>query len=183
MPARMMAASALAALLFAGAPPSRAADLGYGPYTPRDRADYYDPRYAEAPPAEETYRRRGDHDDGYDYPRRGSVKDGYPEPVPAPHARDYDRYPQRHAHACASPHQIVDGLRANGWKDFDRYEERGPFVFVKAERRHGGGRDWWLKVDRCTGQIVEAVPRERGFLREFGHDHHERYGEYHRNWR
>lgn len=148
MTMRLMAASALAALCLAGAPAASAADLSGDPYDdPRYGDVYGDPRppaFAEpaAPPAEEAFPER------YDDER---------DPLPYP-ARKPERYSERweepRGFACLPRHVIRHRLQGDGWYDFRDLELQGDVAVVNARRP--SGRPFELRIDRCTGRIVEA---------------------------
>lgn len=155
MNARWAAAALGAALTLSTAGPGQAADLYDSPPS-RHGSAYDDPRYADIyrhPPSrkdhyEERYERRDRHDDDdrYDrYDRKGYL-------------RPFDRGP-RHAgrhYGCVPRHAIRERLSGDGWHDFHDLELSGGIAYVKARRP--GGRQFDLKVDRCTGDIVDARP-------------------------
>jgi hypothetical protein len=181
MPARLIAASIVAAVAFATS--ADAADLyGENYRGPRDPAPYDDPRYADddrgqPPPGAYAERdpRYGDYDEdrderysGRDYGEddwqyRGSTKDGYPLPVPPPRFAERDDY-RSYGGGCLPRWQIRHRLRAEGWVDVQPLERWGELAKVKA-RRHDTGRVFTLRVDRCSGEIVDARPHH---LRAFG---------------
>jgi hypothetical protein len=148
--ARLAAASAFAASLFAFALPALSADL----YEPsRSGSAYDDPRYAEIygddPPA---YDRYGEPPEDLDEPYRprASLEEEDFEPPYAP-----DRYAGSRD-ACVPRHVVRDRLRAEGWSDFYGFEPRGRVVLVQARRP--SGRLFDLTIDRCSGAVVEARP-------------------------
>lgn len=60
---------------------------------------------------------------------------------------------------CLPRHAIRQRLRDDGWRDIDKIDVRGDTVVVTAERPNGKLYD--LKVDRCSGDIVDSrVSRE-----------------------
>ncbi len=174
MSARLYAAGILAALTFTAS--ANAADLyGENYYPPRDDVPY-DERYAErAPyPPPGAYDERCDDDacarpDRYSYDGQphdeypGSIKDGYATPVP-PHHRYAERWDGGYDGRCIPRWQIRRNLRADGWTDLRPLEREGAIATIRA-RRHDSGRIFTLRVDRCSGEIVDARPH---YLREFG---------------
>jgi hypothetical protein len=145
--ARLAAAFAVAASLFAWALPALSADL-YEPFGAG--SPYEDPRYADIygddPPP---YDRYAEPPDDFEppYRPRASLKDG--RAYEPPYAFD------RRA-ACVPRHVVRDRLRAEGWGDFYGFEPRGRVVLVQARRR--SGRLFDLTIDRCSGAVVEARP-------------------------
>lgn len=143
---------AIAALL-AGATGAAAADLAGDPYD--------DPRYAEiyrdAPPPpppvagryEERYERKE-----YRYEGRENGYGHPPPPPPPPYARGPDYAGDEEG--CLPRHVIRRRLIAEGWHDFHALEYRGRFALVTARRP--SGREFDLKIDRCSGHIVHARP-------------------------
>lgn len=154
MTMRLMAASALAVLCLAGAPAASAADLSGDPYDdPRYGDVYGDPRppaFAEpaAPPTEEAFPER--YSERYDDERT---------PLPYP-SRKPERYSERweepRGFACLPRHVIRHRLQGDGWYDFRDLELQGDIAVVNARRP--SGRPFELRIDRCTGRIVEARP-------------------------
>ncbi len=184
MSARLCAAIAFAAMTFAGGPKSLAADLyGENYYPPQDAEPYDDPRYAEGdryPPPRGPYEEgpaqydRGNddagpnHGDRYvdrdgpyrdDYPYRGSLKDGYVPPPP----RYTDRGPAPYGN-CLARWQVRSRLRGDGWVDLQPLDRNGDTTVLRA-RRIDSGRVFTLRVDRCSGVVVDARPH---FLRAYG---------------
>lgn len=174
MRAIVLAASVLAAALTAGATGSRAADLGERPYIyDRQSSPYDDPRYrdlygpsrpyAEAPPAYDHpppgYYRPAPTPRGYVY--RDRPDDSY-RPYPAPRRYSYaEPYaPPPVARACLHREEIKRRLVEEGWRDFRDVELRPDAVRVHARRPSGDL--YVLRVDRCTGEIVNSRLLERG---------------------
>jgi hypothetical protein len=161
MRAEIVAATVFTALLIAAPSPGRAADLyGEGYQPPYDEGGYAERRYSERDydedvPPEERY------DERYPGPDRpGSIKDGYPVPVAPPHYgyRGQDRY------ACADKWEVRRHLRNDGWVDFRVFDASGPVVALRA-RRIDTGRVFLLRVEKCSGEVVNAEPF---YLRSFG---------------
>jgi hypothetical protein len=68
-----------------------------------------------------------------------------------------DRYDDRAG--CLPRHAIRERLRDEGWRDIQKIDSRGGEVIVTAERPNGKIYD--LKVDRCSGEIIDSrVSRE-----------------------
>lgn len=60
---------------------------------------------------------------------------------------------------CLPRHAIRQRLRDDGWRDIEKLDVRGDAVIVTAERPNGKLYD--LKVDRCSGDIIDSrVSRE-----------------------
>lgn len=164
-PARLAAASAVAASLFFSALPASAADL-WEP--PRGGAAYDDPRYGDA------YGEGGSYD-RYAEPERYAEPQENVEPPYPPRAelRNEDEYSWRHyghpyrddgrgyddgreAAGCVPRDVVRERLHADGWGDFHDLEPRGRVVLVEA--RSPSGRPFELTIDRCSGEIVDARP-------------------------
>jgi hypothetical protein len=175
MSARLCVAVAIAALTFAGVERAGAADLyGENYYPPPEAEPYDDPSYAEGdryPPPATHY---NDDDDAYrpdryverdapyrdDYPYRGSTKDGGAYIPPSRFAdRDYGR-----PGPCVSRWQIRSRLHDEGWVNIRPLDRQGETSLLRA-RRADSGRIFTLRVDRCSGEIVDARPH---YLRTFG---------------
>lgn len=56
---------------------------------------------------------------------------------------------------CLTKHAIRDRLHADGWRDLERIDARQSTAILSA-RRVSSGRTFELKVDRCTGEIIDA---------------------------
>lgn len=103
-----------------------------------------------------------------DYPPRyGSYKDSY-EP-----RSDWRPAHRRHVQRDCVPRAFVrEELRADGWRDFRDPQPRGSVVVVEA-RRVRSGRPFELTIDRCSGDVIGAVPlapARRAYLRPFRDD-------------
>lgn len=164
---RHLAAAVMAAALATGSA-ATAADLSDGYPEKRYGSAYDDPRYAEIyrddqPPRRETYADketyRADRDDDDDDdddrgPRYAHRDQGYLPPM-----KSQPRYAYGRGHrgdGCVPRHLIKQQLRAEGWSDFHDLELAGSTAHVRARRP--SGRLFELKVDRCTGEIVNARP-------------------------
>jgi hypothetical protein len=55
---------------------------------------------------------------------------------------------------CLPRHAIRERLRDDGWRDIEKIDTRGDAVIVTAERPNGKVYD--LKVDRCSGDIIDS---------------------------
>lgn len=82
--------------------------------------------------------------------------------------RDERRFVERHpddrvyrerADRCVPREVVRERLVREGWHDFHAAELVGEFAEVNA--RDGAGRLYLLRVDRCSGEIVEARRLER----------------------
>ena len=154
----LLAAIATASLAMS-APAVLAADLNY--YDPPQRygSAYDDPRYADLyghqpqppPPPLPEKRYYGEH---YGYnavpiPREPVYRD-----YPPPRYRTYAERP-----GCAPKDEVRFRLERDGWTGFhDAQILDGNTAYVKA-RRHNG-RLFGLRVDRCSGDLIEARPLE-----------------------
>ena len=151
----------LVASLAWGGSAARAADLDYGD-APRQHygAAYDDPRYADI------YGRS--HGPSYS-PRYAPHAEYVPvprEPVYRDRAYDDDRHGERYSEAlppsyghrtgCVPRQQIRHQLERQGWSGFFAAEPRGDIAALKARRPDG--RVFALRIDRCTGEIVDARP-------------------------
>jgi hypothetical protein len=177
---RWLAAGIIAVFQWAGTVPSGAADL----YSP------YDPPRAEAPEEEGPYRGlyRLPPPPPYVGPRYGEPRYGKPpygeprfaeppyrEPYPPRRYadRDEDSYGPRELYRgeppygfrppergveCLPRREIRRALRQEGWGDFELIELRGDIAILQATRP--SGRLFVLKVDRCSGHIVDVRPAE-----------------------
>jgi hypothetical protein len=160
---------------------ARAADLDdrappYDPYASRYGSPYDDPRYRDmyehpAPPPRSAapYRYHGA------YPPR-STKDGYLPPMDGPprFADHASRYAER-VDACIPRGEAKRRLIEDGWSDFHDLDIRGHVALVRARRP--SGRLFELEVDRCSGEIVRAMPLTRGYSQPYadGRRRHDRY--------
>ncbi|MGQ0671470.1 MAG: hypothetical protein ACT4N2_01125 [Hyphomicrobium sp.] len=163
---RTLAAGLFAAFALLAQGSASAADL-YGENYRYQRDDDYDaePRYADRYgdrdqryDTDEGYRGDGYRDDRYrdaPYPYRGSTKDGdyLPPPDRRPRFSDADRYTQP---GCAPRWQVRNRLEAYGWRNFQKIAVRPRVVILRAERPNG--RPFDLKLDRCSGEVVDQRP-------------------------
>ena len=165
--------------------PAAAADL----YGPRTSSPYDDPRYADI----------------YSYPappRPQYAEPRYVEPPPVPYrepqyARPYayfdetapvprDRYgylrpvnPQRPYYSegtgpsCVPHGEIRRALIGEGWRDFQDLELRDDVAVIRARRPTG--QFYRLKVDRCSGEIVNVRPLDE---RPVPYAYRDRYNTY-----
>lgn len=84
----------------------------------------------------------------------------------APYAKNWEeQYDRRRAgrryagaEGCISKRKIRRRLKRNGWVDFERLDRVGDVVTLEA-RRAESGLAFILDVDRCTGALIEARPR------------------------
>lgn len=140
-----LAAGAFAAALVAGVIPAFAADLDYG-RAPTDRysSAYEDPRYRDL------------------YAEPSPPRYGYTPVHPVPPAyvyRDNQRYaeydrPGLDRHRCLPREILKDRLISEGWRDFQELELRGGVARIHARRPNGDL--YALKVDRCSGEIINS---------------------------
>ena len=107
------------------------------------------------------------NDEGERLPWNGGTKDGYPVPQ-GPGEQQYtqqrgstkdDSYvePRRQARSeCLSKYGIRGALNSQGWHNFDNVEIRGNVAYMTA--RNDGGRRFELRVDSCSGHVIDADP-------------------------
>lgn len=166
----MVAAGVLATALAVPHAPARAADLDPGP--PPYQEPYYkqgspyeDPRYADIyrhpdytrPPhyserPAPVYPRYGEQPPAYQPPY--SYKD---EPPAAPIHPRYSEVDPRYAPPmppCLPRQAIRDELVRQGWHDFHDLDLRPEVALIRARRP--SGHLYRLKVDRCTGEVLNA---------------------------
>ncbi|HRD75551.1 MAG TPA: hypothetical protein PK264_06380 [Hyphomicrobiaceae bacterium] len=147
MSRRIALAGALACALLSAAPAANAADLGdrYAPGSAHD--PYDDPRYADIyrhPPPPSSYpppAPRYTPPSGYSY-----------VPPPARHDDGYGR--------CVPSESIRVRLMNEGWSDFRGIRLRDDIAVLEARRP--SGQLFRLKIDRCSGQILNALQVEPG---------------------
>lgn len=142
---KLLGAAAAIGVAALAVPPVKAGDLGgYPPPVEYSGRDYYEP----ARPTADRYDPR---DDAVPPPPPArSFKD---DPAPPPPPRRYSRS------GCVSRHAIEDRLVAEGWRDFTDPIREGDVGVFKARRPDG--RRYLLKVDGCSGEIVDARPLDR----------------------
>jgi hypothetical protein len=134
-------ASSVIGLAALSAGPAAAADIYDRGRTSADE----DPRYADI------Y--------GYPEPARplGPPRREYLAPMP-PAYFDGPRYDGHRRHsgttACASHHDIRRDLTEQGWSQFQDVELRGTTALIEARRPNG--HFYQLKIDRCSGEILNA---------------------------
>ena len=170
---RLLAAIAGAGLL--AIQPVAAADLSgkYDPYEDPRYADIYrdpPPRYA-APRYVEPAPRYVEPPPRYiePAPRYVEPSPGYKDDVPRDRYgrllpfREERRYAGRHPEdavrghggdRCVPRHVVRERLEREGWHDFHGAELEGAFALVNA--RDESGRLYVLRIERCSGEIVEA---------------------------
>ncbi len=176
MSARALFLGICTALALIAAPGARAADLYGEGYAPEGAAPYDDNGYAEPGPGfeEPVEPRERAYEEGYGEGAerwreadrapawdpegrygRHSLKDGYLAPMPRPpRVAEVPYGPPR---SCVPRWKIRRWLSADGWADLRPIEWRGEIVVLRAERRDTGAC-FTLRVDRCTGEIVDAAP-------------------------
>jgi len=159
----LLAAGVLAAAVSTGA---RAADLYDGPPGDRYGSAYDDPRYADIykypPPRHHAPPRYVEVPPPPPYagppvPRERVWRDEYGyEPKYGPPPRRYSYADP--AYGCVPKDEIKERLLRRGWHDFHDAQLHGEIATVHARRP--SGRLFELGIDRCTGEIVSAVPLE-----------------------
>lgn len=189
MSTRFAGASLIAVLFLAGAPAAMAADLSGDPYD--------DPRYADiyrdGPPRQakryvERYEER-DEERGQSYKDDGYKDDGYKDDDYDNGSRygdrgdDYDdgkddkydggyRYGDNRG-GCVPRHLIRRDLKDQGWHGFHALQVRHNYILLKAQRP--SGRVFDLKVDRCTGHIVNAKACDAANYGRYAYDPRRHY--------
>lgn len=158
---RASVAAVLSATLIGGfgASGARAGDL----YDPRAHAGsaYDDPRYAdiygdgpvrryEPPRYEPRYDRR--YDGERYYGRRYAEREDYLPPMPG--VQRFGDEDWRRRAVCIDRREARDRLVDQGWHDFHDLELRGGVALITARRP--SGQPYRLKLDRCTGDILNA---------------------------
>jgi hypothetical protein len=176
----LLAAALLAAAV---APQAFAADLDDGeppppPYWKGPRwkdSDYgYPPKSYMPPP--------GYHDDEDDGPPPYSKKYSYEGPPYKKYGDKYEKYddddeddgpPSKkysdlppYKGSCVRSEQVRDRLTSLGWGDFHAGKALSPTT-VKLRARRPTGRLFELRLDRCSGVILEARPVELSPLRPY----------------
>lgn len=178
MSTRFAGASLIAMLCLAGASPASAADLSGDPYD--------DPRYAEVyrdgpPPHANKFVRR--YEERYEERGHASYKDGDDDryddrgDVDVDDYRGGDRYGNGDGYGrdngygrgghCVPRHLIRRQLIEEGWGDFQGLQVRHDYVVLQARRP--SGRIFDLKVDRCTGRIVNAKACDGPYYGRYAH--------------
>jgi hypothetical protein len=129
-------AASVAAIALTAITPAFAADI----YDRRSGASE-DPRYADI------Y--------GYPEPSRplGPPRRAYLAPMPPDYFNGEPRS-RRRTDACASHHEIRSDLTAQGWSEFHDIELRQSTALIEARRPNGNL--YQLKIDRCSGEILNA---------------------------
>jgi hypothetical protein len=161
------------------AAPAIAADIDPD-YAPRHGSPYDDPRYSDiyrhptpqpryAEPRYEPphrYEPAPDYRPDYHRPeyRHDIPRDRYgrlePMRPPADAWRGRERRFARDNRECTPRHEVRRMLTADGWTDFQDAELDGDTATVRARRP--SGRQFELRIDRCSGEILEARPLGQG---------------------
>ena len=169
MLARTLTAGLFAALTMGAPGTAPAADLhGEGYQQPYDNSEYDDQDYRD---------RRHSHADSYDSQNysdysnqdydedayrgryRSSYKDGeYLEPMNRPPR--YADESWRGREGCTPRWQIRQRMMDDGWRNIYRLRVLDNAVVIRAQRP--SGRPFDLKLDRCTGDIVDRRPAHMG---------------------
>lgn len=149
-----------AALMMGGTAPASAADLAYtDPDYGRRAPAYTDPRYGDVYriPRRRPYaaapRRR------YEPP---SYKDDFDDV--RPRTRFRDPLPRRRFSRVCTPRRLISRrLRRDGWFDFQVVRRLRDTAVVRARNENGGV--YRLRLDRCTGRVLNARLIRRRFGR------------------
>jgi hypothetical protein len=138
---------------------------------PAPQPRYAEPRHVEPPVAEPRYVDPPRYaEPRYDAPRKyyddepavPHKRYGYLEPMNPPRY-DYsrnERQDYRNGSGCVPHGEIKRSLINEGWGDFRDLEFRGDVAKVQARRPNG--QLYVLKVDRCSGEIVNSRPLNEG---------------------
>lgn len=173
MKSSLLVAGILSVVLTTGAATSNAADLDYG-RIPSDRYGAYDdPRYRDL------YGPSARHEPPYYRPAPPAPLPPatvYREPgIYGPEPRRYSQAPDdwRDRNGCLPREEVRRRLVEDGWRDFHDLEVRTSHARVRARRPNGDVFD--LKVDRCSGEVVDAQLLQRGSYGPYAEDHDNRY--------
>ena len=167
-----LAASALAAAFVVGVSGAVAADLEHDrpPNGYKRHSTYEDSRYRDSYRPEPIPHRAGPRyytaepvpllPPAYVYGERARDRDDDDDRAYAPFDRRGARRDDdtRTHTACVSREEIKDRLLDEGWRDFQNIELRGGMARIEARRRSDV---YVLKVDRCSGDIVNAKRLDR----------------------
>lgn len=171
----ILAAALLAA---AFAPQALAADLDDGePYSPpswrgpswKDGAYGYPPKSYAPPPG--LYDEEDDRDPPYSkkYSYEGPPYKKYEryedDDEGPPLSKKYSTVPP-HKGSCVRSEQVRDRLTGLGWRDFHAGKAESRSTVVLRARRPSG-RLFELRLDRCSGEILQARPLELSPLRPY----------------
>ena len=165
MAKRMILAGAVAGVLGLYGAAAEAADLSDGP---RYGSAYEDPRYRGIYGDEEpAYRDRYREERRYLPPMRDERPRRYSE---------YDDGYDRNGDGCMPKRQIRLRLERQGWGDFHNIDLRPRIAFFDARRPDG--RLYRLKIDRCSGEVLQGTaldgPRWRGRPYAYGSRRYDR---------
>jgi hypothetical protein len=156
----LLAAGLLAAAV---APQAFAADLDDGEPPPppgwkwRDGAYGYPHKGATPPP--------GYYDDDDEGPPPPYAKKYDDEDEEGPPSRKYGDLPP-YKGSCVRSEQVRDRLTSLGWRDFHSGKAISQSA-VRLRARRPSGRLFELRLDRCSGRILEARPLELSPLRPY----------------
>ena len=168
-----LAAGVFAAALLAGAAGTRAADLDYG-RVPTDRYSeaYEDPRYRDlfAPEPPRRYSAAPYNQPRYEPGYNQGYNQGYNPGHPVPPGNVYrDNAPYRYGqNGCLPREALRERLLSEGWGNFQDLELRGEVARINARRPNGDL--YSLKVDRCSGEIVNSRLIQRGGLGPYAYE-------------
>lgn len=163
-PLKTLGGGVAAMLIAAAANPVAAADLG-GDYGGGYATPYGDSRYADSYGEPErrapAYRYRpADRDDEDYYDDGGSYEDrAYGDDEADDDGRGpQPRFSDRNGDRCVPHHLVKRRLHAEGWDELQDVELAGNLAILSARRQ--SGRLFELRVDRCSGEVVDARPYE-----------------------
>jgi hypothetical protein len=152
---RLLATSAVLAALGSAliVSPATAADI----YDRGRVTSYEDPRYADIYTHPEPSRPLGPPRREYLAPMPPQYFDGHRFDGPRLDGSRLDG-PRRHSSApngnCAAHNEIRRDLTEQGWSEFTDVELRGATALIEARRPNGNL--YQLKIDRCSGEILNA---------------------------
>ena len=125
----------------------RYADIyGDRPARRYDAPRYAEPRYEEPRVYSPRYAERHEP-----LPPR-AYRDEYLAPMPG--VKRFDRHNDYDRSACIDKGEARQRLIESGWRDFQDLELRADMALITARR--GNGQAYRLKLDRCTGEILNA---------------------------
>lgn len=165
-PLALLGLGAAMAVLALASPAARAADLSGSDPRVGAGSPYDDPRYADIYGAPRRYDPPpvAQNDDYYDrrydappVPREPVYRD---DPRLRPYVPDWREDPYRRRAevdpACTPREEIRRHLISGGWRDFRDLALEGNLAVIGARRPDG--RPFELRLDRCTGVVVNVRP-------------------------
>jgi hypothetical protein len=146
---------------------------GYAPppgYYDDDDGRPYSKKYSYEGTPYKKYDKYDDDDDGRPYSKKYSYE-GPPykkyddDDDGRPYSKKYSDVPP-YKGSCVRSEQVRDRLTSLGWRDFHAGQAVSPAT-VKLRARRPTGRLFELRLDRCSGVILEARPVELSPMRPY----------------